>query len=50
MNRIMAGAHATAAAIWLAIVLGHATRAILSVWRFRQEKWRNIEVDIEPAV
>ncbi len=35
--------------IWLAIVLGHATRCILSVGRFRQEKWRNIEVDIEPA-
>jgi putative MATE family efflux protein len=35
--------------IWLAIVIGHLTRATLSVARFRQEKWRNIEVDIEPA-
>jgi Na+-driven multidrug efflux pump len=35
--------------IWLAIVIGHLTRAILSVARFRQEKWRNIAVDIEPA-
>lgn len=35
--------------IWLAIVLGHATRCLLSVGRFRQEKWRHIEVDIEPA-
>ena len=35
--------------IWLAIVLGHATRCILSVVRFRQEKWRGIEVDIGPA-
>ncbi len=35
--------------IWLAIVLGHATRAALSVIRFRQGKWRNIAVDIEPA-
>ena len=35
--------------IWLAIVLGHVTRATLSVLRFRQEKWRNIRVDIEPA-
>ena len=35
--------------IWLAIVLGHVTRATLSVLRFRQEKWRNIQVDIEPA-
>jgi putative MATE family efflux protein len=35
--------------IWLAIVLGHVTRATLSVLRFRQEKWRDIRVDIEPA-
>jgi putative MATE family efflux protein len=35
--------------IWLAIVLGHLTRAILSVLRFRQGKWQNIEVDIERA-
>lgn len=32
--------------IWLAIVLGHATRCTLSVVRFRQEKWRDIRVDI----
>lgn len=36
--------------IWLAIVLGHATRCILSVLRFRQGKWRGIQVDLEPAV
>jgi putative MATE family efflux protein len=30
--------------IWLAIVLGHVTRATLSVLRFRQGKWRHIEV------
>jgi putative MATE family efflux protein len=35
--------------IWLAIVLGHLTRATLSVARFRQGKWRQIVVDIEPA-
>ncbi|HEY6252902.1 MAG TPA: MATE family efflux transporter [Candidatus Angelobacter sp.] len=35
--------------IWLAIVLGHVTRAALSVLRFRQGKWRNIAVNIEPA-
>lgn len=35
--------------IWIAIVLGHVTRASLSVIRFRQGKWRHIEVDIEPA-
>jgi putative MATE family efflux protein len=35
--------------IWLAILLGHATRAGLSALRFRQGKWRGIRVDIEPA-
>lgn len=30
--------------VWLAIVIGHATRCLLSVWRFRQGKWRNITV------
>jgi putative MATE family efflux protein len=35
--------------IWGAIVLGHITRCVLSVTRFRQQKWRNIRVDIEPA-
>jgi putative MATE family efflux protein len=35
--------------IWLAIVLGHATRATLSMVRFRQGRWRNIVVRIAPA-
>ncbi len=30
--------------IWLAIVLGHFTRCVLSVARFRQGKWRSIVV------
>lgn len=30
--------------IWLAIVLGHFTRCVLTVVRFRQGKWRNIVV------
>jgi putative MATE family efflux protein len=34
--------------IWLAIVLGHLTRAVLSVARFRQGKWVHIAVDLEP--
>lgn len=33
--------------VWLAILLGHITRALLSVVRFRQGKWRHIVVDIE---
>jgi len=32
--------------IWLAIVLGHLTRATLSVIVFRRGKWRDIKVDI----
>jgi len=35
--------------IWMAIVIGHFTRCVLSVARFRQQKWRTIAVDIEPA-
>ena len=35
--------------IWSAILVGHATRCLLSVIRFRQGKWRNIRVEIEPA-
>ncbi|MBM3779439.1 MAG: MATE family efflux transporter [Acidimicrobiia bacterium] len=35
--------------IWLAIVLGHFTRALLSVLRFRQGHWRAIAVDIGTA-
>jgi Na+-driven multidrug efflux pump len=35
--------------IWLAIVLGHVTRAVLSVLRFRQGKWRHIAVDLEES-
>jgi len=32
--------------IWIAILVGHATRCLLSVVRFNQGKWRNIAVDI----
>jgi putative MATE family efflux protein len=35
--------------IWMAIVLGHLTRAGLSVARFKQGRWREIAVDLEPA-
>jgi Na+-driven multidrug efflux pump len=34
-----------ASAIWTAIVLGHMTRCGLSIWRFRQGKWRTIQVE-----
>jgi putative MATE family efflux protein len=35
--------------IWIAILVGHATRCFLSVARFKQGKWRNIAVDIDPG-
>jgi putative MATE family efflux protein len=35
----------TAAGVWTAIVCGHATRCILTVWRFEQGNWRHIRVD-----
>jgi len=35
--------------IWIAIVLGHFTRGLLSIIRFRQGKWRHIKVEIEGA-
>ncbi|MDX1577017.1 MAG: MATE family efflux transporter [Gemmatimonadota bacterium] len=38
--------HLDARDIWLAIVLGHVARAVLSVVRFRQGKWRSIEVRV----
>ena len=36
--------------IWLAILCGHAMRCALSVLRFRQGKWRGIEVEIRGPV
>jgi putative MATE family efflux protein len=35
--------------IWIAILIGHATRCTLSVLRFYQQKWREIVVDIRTA-
>lgn len=32
--------------IWVAILVGHITRCILSVLRFNQGKWRGIKVDL----
>ena len=33
--------------VWIAILVGHATRCTLSVLRFNQGRWRGIAVDIE---
>ncbi len=35
--------------IWFAIVLGHFARGVLSIGRFRQGKWKDIEVKIAEA-
>ena len=35
--------------IWFAIVLGHFTRCVLSIGRFQQGKWKDIEVKIAEA-
>ena len=35
--------------IWVAILVGHATRCVLSVARFNQGKWREIEVKLGHA-
>jgi putative MATE family efflux protein len=35
--------------IWTAVVCGHFTRAVLSVTRFRQGKWRSISVNVGGA-
>src|SRR5881392_1052421 len=35
--------------IWTAILLGHMTRCALSVLRFRQGKWRSIQVEMATA-
>ena len=32
--------------IWVAILIGHATRCVLSVVRFNQGQWRHIKVDL----
>ncbi len=36
--------------IWLAILTGHLSRCVLSIWRFRQGNWHNIKVDLETTV
>ena len=35
--------------IWMAILLGHFTRALLSALRFHQGRWKNISVELEAS-
>ncbi|MEO8450603.1 MAG: MATE family efflux transporter [Gemmatimonadota bacterium] len=46
---LQAAGRLTPTGIWLAILLGHMTRCLLSVARFEQGRWRSIRVTIEPA-
>jgi putative MATE family efflux protein len=43
---LQATGHLVPSGVWTAIVLGHITRASLSVLRFRQGKWKAIRVDV----
>lgn len=36
--------------IWSAILAGHFTRCVLSLWKFNQGRWRQIEVDIDSTI
>ena len=42
---LQASGRLTADGVWMAIVLGHATRCVLSVWRFEQGRWKTIRID-----
>lgn len=44
LSILQAGRPLVPSDVWLAIVIGHATRCFLSVARFRQGKWRRITV------
>jgi putative MATE family efflux protein len=44
LSILQAGRPLVPSDVWLAIVIGHATRCLLSVWRFRQGKWSRIKV------
>ncbi|HEY3383457.1 MAG TPA: MATE family efflux transporter [Vicinamibacterales bacterium] len=43
---LQASGRLTPGGIWTAVVLGHITRAGLSVLRFRQGRWRTIKVEL----
>ena len=43
---LQAAGQLQASSIWLAIVLGHFTRCVLSAARFHQGKWKHIAVDL----
>jgi putative MATE family efflux protein len=43
---LQAAGHLQASGIWLAIVLGHFTRCVLSAARFHQGRWKDIKMDV----
>ena len=42
---LQATGNLTPAGVWTAIVFGHATRCVLSIWRFQQGRWKSIKVE-----
>ena len=42
--------HLQASGVWTAILLGHFTRCVLSVARFRQGRWRTIAASEFPRL
>ena len=42
---LQATGHLTSSGVWTAILLGHFTRCVLTVARFKQAKWRTIVVE-----
>jgi Na+-driven multidrug efflux pump len=42
---LQATGNLTSSGVWTAILLGHLTRCVLTVWRFKQAKWRTIVVE-----
>ena len=42
---LQATGNLTPAGVWTAIVFGHATRCVLSIWRFQQGRWKTIKVE-----
>ncbi len=42
---LQATGNLTSSGVWTAILLGHFTRCVLTVWRFKQAKWRTIVVE-----
>ena len=47
---LQATGHLSSSGVWTAILLGHLTRCVLTVTRFKQAKWRTIVVEFVACV